>query len=342
MLLSDLPSDLLHELVDNLSDPYDIKSFTLVNRRLHTIISPIFSHLFSHISAHIHDYRTKTSSTGPPIPPPPPPSPALPPSSSTSNIVTLPSSPEGRYHALRGEISILVEAAERGNTDLVRFLFDQLSTDVECWSSGRTAIQAACRYGHTEIVSLLLDHGADYDGPCSDTGRKVLSWAVWGGWKDIVELLLKAGAMAETYCPNRSQESTIHFAAKAFDTELLKLLLGYGHRPGCTDGNGDSSLMLSMRDGEDGMTLEVYEEGIQVLLEDGVDADCPNRNDETPMHKAAKNGLMLLVRLLLEHGANPTRDGTLPMDLARGNGWEEVTMILENAARSRGAYITEG
>jgi ankyrin repeat protein len=375
MSLSDLPTDLLHELVDNIHDPCDIKALSLVNRRLHATISPILSHLISHHSANILDYRINdilnwhsyiTSTTtftcsasfllhlkycnlayigtrrgwnrlvkslvhshGVP---------------SNGTIFKPPVLPEGRYRALRGEISILVEAAQRGNIDLVRFLLDQPGIDVECWSDGHTAIQAACRYGHTDIVSLLLDHGADYNGPCSDTGRKALSWAVWGGWNDIVEILLKAGAMAEIYSPIGLQESTIHFAAKTFDTELLKLLLEYGHRPWCEDGNGDTPLMLSMRDTEDGMALEVNEEGIRTLLEYGMDPDCWDRNGVTPVHKAAKYGLMELVMLLLEYGANPvlkTRNGKLPMDLARDNGFREVAMVLENAARSKGVYITE-
>ncbi|KAF8534359.1 hypothetical protein BDD12DRAFT_860737 [Trichophaea hybrida] len=99
-----------------------------------------------------------------------------------ATVLIPPVRPRGKYYMFRGAISIIVEAAERNNIDLVRFLLEEANTDVDSWSgptsSGasdyRTSLQAACRYGHAGIVALLLNHRADVHGPCADGGHPEL------------------------------------------------------------------------------------------------------------------------------------------------------------------------
>lgn len=54
--------------------------------------------------------------------------------------------------------------------------------DCEGW----TALRAAAWGGHTQVVDLLLKHGADVDVADSDH-RTALRAAAWGGHEDIVE-----------------------------------------------------------------------------------------------------------------------------------------------------------
>jgi ankyrin repeat protein len=77
---------------------------------------------------------------------------------------------------------------------------------------------------------------------------------------------------------------------------------------------------------------------VQVLLEHGAS---PNAGAEllggTPLHSAAANGDVELVRLLLEHAADPQtrrQDGKTPLDLARKAGHDEVAGLLARAGRS--------
>mmetsp|Transcript_26293 Transcript_26293/g.12359 ORF Transcript_26293/g.12359 Transcript_26293/m.12359 type:complete len:108 (+) Transcript_26293:171-494(+) len=57
----------------------------------------------------------------------------------------------------------------------------------------RTALTMAVRSGHADIVSYLLNKGADYDDPDSSKNYP-LHYACAFGWPEIIDLLIKAGA----------------------------------------------------------------------------------------------------------------------------------------------------
>jgi ankyrin repeat protein len=52
-----------------------------------------------------------------------------------------------------------------------------------------TPIYYACRYGHTDIVQILLDNNCDIPG-------NAINVACGGGYKDIVEILIKISTMS--------------------------------------------------------------------------------------------------------------------------------------------------
>ncbi len=52
---------------------------------------------------------------------------------------------------------------------------------------------AAARNGHTEIVSVLLNHGVEINR-CTKRLESALMMASWNNHKDIVAMLLSAGA----------------------------------------------------------------------------------------------------------------------------------------------------
>jgi ankyrin repeat protein len=62
---------------------------------------------------------------------------------------------------------------------------------------GRTLISFASMNGHTEVIGLLIKHGAKVDKP-DFHGRTPLSWAAEHGQLDAVKLLLKHGAKVNT------------------------------------------------------------------------------------------------------------------------------------------------
>ena len=56
-----------------------------------------------------------------------------------------------------------------------------------------TALMASAEYGHTHIVELLLQNGAEIDEK-NNSGFTALHWAAEEGRKDVVELLIQNNA----------------------------------------------------------------------------------------------------------------------------------------------------
>lgn len=60
-----------------------------------------------------------------------------------------------------GASTPLMEAAQEGHIDLVRYLLESTSDVHAQTQTGDTALTYACENGHTDVADLLLQFGAD-------------------------------------------------------------------------------------------------------------------------------------------------------------------------------------
>ena len=68
-----------------------------------------------------------------------------------------------------------------------------MGADIDCVSDdGSSALVRAARWGHSDVVSLLLSLGAATSTP-DNSGRTALMWAERKGFTDIAEMLREAG-----------------------------------------------------------------------------------------------------------------------------------------------------
>jgi hypothetical protein len=86
-------------------------------------------------------------------------------------------------------------AAEEGHTEIVRLLLERgADANTKEDISGFTALMSASVNGHTEIVALLLEKGADLNAKATSNGTTALIMAAEEGHMEVVKLLLSKNA----------------------------------------------------------------------------------------------------------------------------------------------------
>ncbi|EDU43191.1 ankyrin repeat domain containing protein [Pyrenophora tritici-repentis Pt-1C-BFP] len=119
----------------------------------------------------------------------------------------------------------LQAASERGHTEIVKLLLDK-GADVNAQGGLHgNALQAASERGHAEVVKLLLDNGADVNAQGGDYGN-ALQAASERGHKEVVELLLDNGA--DVNAQGGDYRNALQAASEGGHTEVVELLLDKG------------------------------------------------------------------------------------------------------------------
>ncbi|HEY0873980.1 MAG TPA: ankyrin repeat domain-containing protein [Vicinamibacterales bacterium] len=100
-----------------------------------------------------------------------------------------------RFFADRGAPLSLVEAAGVGLLDRVRACFDENDGRRQPSPSSEldSALEYAAGYGHADVVTYLLNRGAN-PSMSDDAGQTPLHWATFGPHVEVTRALLRAGA----------------------------------------------------------------------------------------------------------------------------------------------------
>ncbi|MGY0633505.1 ankyrin repeat domain-containing protein [Luteimonas sp. A478] len=149
--------------------------------------------------------------------------------------------------------------------------------------------------GNAAEVRRQLESGTNPETPGSD-GASLLVWAIDRGLVDGAMALLEGGA--DPNHPDADGTTPVHAAAFADDAALLRAVLAHGGNPDVRNPvTGASPLAASI--------LNRNAEPMRILLEAGADPDLADRNQDTPLHVAARTNKGEAILLLLERGASP-------------------------------------
>uniref|UniRef100_A0A3P8N5Z8 SOCS box domain-containing protein n=1 Tax=Astatotilapia calliptera TaxID=8154 RepID=A0A3P8N5Z8_ASTCA len=173
----------------------------------------------------------------------------------------------------------------------------QLQPDVlhtEQTEDGDTALTLAAEAGQVENIKLLLKHGAS---PHNNNSRNEspLLIAVRQRSYDMVLSLIMGGAFVEQVCLTKWR--AIHEAAKEGCAAIMMLLLRHGAKITSRDGHGVTPLGIAAEHGNS--------EVLDILIHHGGDVNAQASNGDTVLYDATGSGNLDCVKLLLEHGANP-------------------------------------
>jgi ankyrin repeat protein len=119
----------------------------------------------------------------------------------------------------------IFEAAALGKTERVEELLNCMPQLAHSWSAdGVTALHLACFYGQEEVVQRLLEAGADFSVRArNEQGSTPLQEAAGNGHSDIVLLLLAHGAEVDTR--NHQGWTALHLAASQGHQDVVEVLL---------------------------------------------------------------------------------------------------------------------
>ncbi|KAL4783319.1 ankyrin repeat-containing domain protein [Aspergillus varians] len=195
------------------------------------------------------------------------------------------------------------------------------------------ALHRAARHGHLEMVTFLLDNGADLNIHGTPGESTVLEYAARWGRTETVLLLLSRGADIKT-------PSLIANAVFSENLDLVRTLLDRGAEINGSWHRRLSAIHWTMTHSEPNLPM------LKLLLERGIDphTGCLDLG-RTVVHVAAAMANVGAMELLLQHGADPNLvrgQYQRPLQLAvadtnassRVNDQEAVVRLLLDAGRT--------
>ena len=201
------------------------------------------------------------------------------------------------YDVVRAMKMKILDASSDGDVDELRRLIH--GNSVAARSIFDDAILAACENGHTEVVRLLLEYGAD-PGYMAHF-RTLLGEGIRNGHADLVRLLIDDygvavdDGVAEPMIVAISDSGSFSSRASG-QLEVVRFLLARGASPNTTKDRGFEA-------GASALWLAVHGDRIDIaraLIEAGAEVDFKGPRGVTPLLKAVWSGRLAMARLLLD------------------------------------------
>ena len=206
-------------------------------------------------------------------------------------------------------------AVQSGHLPLLASLSDDLSTYMKHEQYSQQTLLLACRYGHAEIVGLLLNYSDN-----SHMNDNALFEAYRGGHLNVLRLLISSGRDLDPI-PwydrkfGAERKYLAHCAAEFGHVHILQHILQSNrtwHVESLKDASGWTIFHYAAMNG--------HYEIINELVKNGADSYDERCLDQaiTPLMLAAQNGHAEAVRALLAAGADPRARGgsslRIPLD----------------------------
>jgi ankyrin repeat protein len=189
-------------------------------------------------------------------------------------------------------------------------------------SNGITALHAASREGFTDVVTLLLDNGADIESQNSLHDSTPLHDAAKRGNAEIVELLLDRSAPINSL--TRSRRTPLHEAASGGHEVVVRILLLRGADVSLKSYPAAwTALHCAVNSGKYRV--------ISLLLDYGASGAEQSSDEETPFHIAVERGDETIVRQFLATNTNMhdrNMSGDTPIHISSRSGNLAIVSLL--------------
>jgi serine/threonine-protein phosphatase 6 regulatory ankyrin repeat subunit B len=143
--------------------------------------------------------------------------------------------------------TLLTHAARWGHVGIVRLLLERGADVSTPNDSGHSAMVLAVGFGREEVVSILLDSGANVFSRAEFRGTTALMHACSSGHMALVRLLLRAMGGRGLDARNDSGCTALLFASDRGHVDILRVLLLAGADHTIPDNAGTTSQQMARR-----------------------------------------------------------------------------------------------
>gem|GEM_PF-304783 len=268
------------------------------------------------------------------------------------------------YMDVKAKQETLIKACTSGELDKAAVLLAD-GTDPNCASSdGSSVLSLASAAGHTPVVKVLLDYGADPNlGTQAERNRTAEAWrqgfkkwlgymfnrivlplpktvgeksalleAAAGDHRAVMRLLINNGANVRV--SYQDGITPLMAMASKGDASLVRLLMEKGSQLNAKDREGNSALMFAAAQG--------HRDVVALLLQQGVSVNLINAAGDTPLIMAASAGDVESVGMLLQAGAEinvENAKGYTAVDVGFGRGISKLESLLTSKGGKPGAVL---
>ncbi|XP_071116432.1 inversin-like [Haliotis cracherodii] len=185
-------------------------------------------------------------------------------------------------------------ASKDGDLEEVKRLLSTPGVDINCRVGSRTPVMAAARWGHRDVVELLVSEGADVS-LVDVVGYNILHLACRGGDVETVKYVLSLHVVDINSRGWGSRTPVMEAAWRGY-RDVVELLVSEGADVSLVDVAGDNILHLACRGGD----VETVK---YVLSLNVVDIDARSKSGQTAAIMARLGGRQPVVKLLKSRGA---------------------------------------
>lgn len=157
--------------------------------------------------------------------------------------------------------SSFIDCAEKGDIEAAKMFISEGININACDKEGQSALMRASLFGHTDMVGLLLEKGADIKIRSKETQSTALMEAVAGNHVDVIRLLAQNGAdVNERDVLNRTP---LHVECMWGFVEVADLLIELGAKTDALDMTDQTPLMVAEQNGNSNMVEFLKSAGVK-------------------------------------------------------------------------------
>lgn len=188
-------------------------------------------------------------------------------------------------------------ALELKNKDLIEQILIY-KKKVEEVMENKHPLNIACYFGFFEVVKFMIENGYNVDQKDKYKRRTPLHNACIKGHLEIVQYLVEKGA--DIHKKDKDKWDALYFASKKGILDVVKFLLSKGANPNNKYGKrNETCLHIAIR-------YENFETAIELIKGGAKDFIVHQEDDYASLlNYACSAGKMDLVKVLIEHGADP-------------------------------------